>query len=125
VFIERDEDHGLMRNDSAPLDVGRRLRAVREVRYQNRDDAAADYRQRFGSMSLGTFAKWENRGELSVPDLLRVAQLLHCDPCWLLTGAGDAFTTPSESEVAELRARLDRVEAERREDDSPPEAEAG
>lgn len=39
-------------------------------------------------MSLGTYSKWENRGELGVPDFLRLTKMLRCDPCWVLTGIG-------------------------------------
>lgn len=96
-----------MSNDTAPLDVGRRLRAVREVRYQNRDDAAADYRVKAKtSTALNTWASWENAGKLSVAELLDAATVLRCEPCWLVSGVLPIFLDDQDNEDTELVERV-------------------
>lgn len=96
-----------MSNDTAPLDVGRRLRAVREVRYQNRDDAAADFRVKAKtSTAVNTWASWENAGKLSVAELLDAATVLRCEPCWLVSGVPPIFLDDQDNEDAELVERV-------------------
>lgn len=67
--------------------VGARLRAMREQREISREQIAAEFRRRAGTKTAtNTVARWESTGSLKVQELLELAELLDCDPIWLLLG---------------------------------------
>lgn len=88
-------------------EVGARLRAFREFTNVSQERAAAAVREEHGSSSvLATYRRWETTGKITAPELLSAATALGCDPCWLLTGQGEAPADPDGRLAAKLAEYL-------------------